>query len=137
MAEDLCTLLRIRHPIMLAPMAGGPSTPALAAAVSQAGGLGSLGAAYLAPDQIAAEAAQVRERTTAPFAVNLFARSGEAPPDGGDPTVERLLAAFRAELGLPPGPPRVPPPPSFADQFAAVLEARPAVFSFTFGLISA
>jgi nitronate monooxygenase len=47
--NDLLTKLRIRYPIIQAPMAGGPSTPELAAAVSNAGGLGSLAAAYLTP----------------------------------------------------------------------------------------
>ena len=61
-----------RYPIVGAPMAGGTSTPQLAAAVSNAGGLGSLGAAYLTPAQIAEEIAAVRRQTDRPFAVNLF-----------------------------------------------------------------
>src|SRR4051812_21335865 len=52
--------LGIRFPIVQAPMAGGPDTPALAAAVSHAGGLGSLGCAYLTAATIEAHAAQVR-----------------------------------------------------------------------------
>ena len=48
----LCSLLRIEHPLICAPMAGGPSTPALAAEVSRAGGLGFLGCAYSTPEQI-------------------------------------------------------------------------------------
>ncbi len=50
--KGLLRRLGIEHPIILAPMAGGPSTPELVAAVSNAGGLGSLGAGYLAPEAI-------------------------------------------------------------------------------------
>ena len=53
-------------------MAGGPSTPALAAAVSEAGGLGLLAAGYKAPDTVAEEIEAVRAATTAPFGLNLF-----------------------------------------------------------------
>jgi len=49
---EITRMLDIKHPILQAPMAGGPTTPDLVAAVSNAGGLGSLGAGYLTPDQI-------------------------------------------------------------------------------------
>ena len=54
---DLTNRLGIRHPIIQAPMAGGGDTPRLVAAVSEAGGLGSIGAAYLTPEQIATRGA--------------------------------------------------------------------------------
>ena len=63
MRNDLLTRLGTAHPIVQAPMAGGADSAALAAAVSGAGGLGSIGAAYLTPDQIAATSAEVRART--------------------------------------------------------------------------
>ena len=56
----------LRHPVLGAPMAGGPSTPALVAAVSDAGGLGMLAAGYRTPEAVAAEIRSVRERTGAP-----------------------------------------------------------------------
>ncbi|HKX10484.1 MAG TPA: nitronate monooxygenase, partial [Stellaceae bacterium] len=65
--------LGIELPIIQAPMGGGPSTPELVAAVSSAGGLGSLGAAYLTPQQILDHIKRVRALTDRPFAVNLFA----------------------------------------------------------------
>jgi nitronate monooxygenase len=68
-----CARLGIEHPIIQAPMGGGGSTPELVAAVSNAGGLGSLACAYLTPPQIAEAIAEVRRRTTKPFGVNLFA----------------------------------------------------------------
>ncbi|GAC56747.1 putative 2-nitropropane dioxygenase [Gordonia hirsuta DSM 44140 = NBRC 16056] len=59
-------------PIVGAPMAGGPSTPELTAAISDAGGFGILAGAYLSPAQLREQIAAVRSRTGAPFGVNLF-----------------------------------------------------------------
>jgi nitronate monooxygenase len=131
-----CARLGIAHPIIQAPMGGGGSTPALAAAVSNAGGLGFLAAAYLTPPQIAEAIAEVRKRTTKPFGVNLFCggyeKAGEAGPV--PPGILALLARHHAALGLPP--PEAPgaqhdPAPA---QLEAVLAARVPVFSFTFGI---
>jgi nitronate monooxygenase len=126
--------LGLALPIVQAPMAGGPDTPELAAAVSEAGGLGSLGCAYASGERIDEAVASVRRQTQRPFALNLFVR--DDPPDDAEATarVAPVLAAFRSELGLPAhaAPPK--PPPSFAEQLAAVIRARPRVFSFTFGV---
>lgn len=64
--------LPVRWPVIGAPMAGGPSTPALAAAVSGAGGLGFLAAGYLNAETVQRQVAEVRSLTGAPFGVNLF-----------------------------------------------------------------
>jgi nitronate monooxygenase len=64
---DLTKRLELRHPIVQAPMAGGGDTPKLVAAVSEAGALGSIGAAYLNPQQIAETAGTVRSMTSRPF----------------------------------------------------------------------
>lgn len=132
--NGLMDRLGLRVPVVQAPMAGGISTPALAAAVSGVGGLGSLGAAYLSPEQIAQAGAAVRARTDRPFAVNLFVPQPlprVTPAEVAAATAE--LAPLHAELGLPPPtlPERVQE--DFAAQFRAVLELRPAVFSFAFG----
>src|SRR5918996_4171948 len=82
--------LGIRLPIVGAPMGGGPSTPALVAAVSEAGGLGSLAGGYLSPDRLRSDIAAVREATSKPFAVNLFAPT---PAEPSSEEVERALAA--------------------------------------------
>jgi nitronate monooxygenase len=121
-------------PIIQAPMAGGPDTPELAAAVSEAGGLGSIGCAYLSPVQIAEVAGRVRALTARPFALNLFVRSEAAADPDAAHRVAPLLAGFRRELGLPSVPPTPPPVPSFEAQLDAVLAAAPAVVSFTFGI---
>lgn len=125
--------LGVEHPLVLAPMAGGPSTPALAAAVSNAGGLGSLGAAYLAPDEIRVAIEQTRRMTDRPFAVNLFAGGATAGADDPGPMLA-LLARWHAELGIePPGVPALPAD-GFEAQLQAVLDAGAGIFSFAFGI---
>ena len=59
-------------PIVLAPMAGGPSTPELCAAVTNAGGLGFLAGGYLTPEKLEEQVSTVESLTTQPFGINLF-----------------------------------------------------------------
>ena len=70
-------------PVVLAPMGGGPSTPELVAAVSNAGGLGSLAAAYSNGERIEQDIAAIRKLTTKPFAVNLFSPQAQLPLNDG------------------------------------------------------
>jgi len=115
-------------------MGGGPSTPELVAAVSNAGGFGWLGAPYLTPEQILDAVRRVRALTDRPFGVNLFAGAYERDHRVDARPMLALLGEVHAELGLPPPTLPVLPPDPFAAQLAAVLEARPAAFSFTFGI---
>lgn len=78
-------------PIVQAPMAGGPSTPALAAAVNAAGGFGFVAAGYLSPDALDEAVRRTRQLTDRPFGVNLFVPG----PTGADDTA---IAAYAAEL---------------------------------------
>jgi nitronate monooxygenase len=115
----------LEHPIVQAPLAGGPSTPALAAAVCEAGGLGFLAAGYRPLDAVAGDIADVRARTGRPFGVNVFA----PPAPVTDPAaVER----YAASLGESAGEPR-----HDDDEFDAKVELvareRVAVVWFTFG----
>src|SRR6187200_3454553 len=83
-------------PIVGAPLAGGPSTPALAAAVSEAGGLGFLGAGYKTAEALADDLRATLALTGAPFGVNLFA----PPAPVADPgAVERYAARLAASEG--------------------------------------
>jgi nitronate monooxygenase len=118
--------LGLRLPIVQAPMAGGGSTPALAAAVSVAGGLGSVAGAGLPPDRLRAAIAEVRAATDAPFAVNLFAPL-PAPTMRGVPEWAELTG-----VAVPDGLPGAGV--SFDDQFAVVVAEAAPVFSFTFGI---
>jgi nitronate monooxygenase len=131
----LAERLGLDHPIVQAPMAGGATTVELVAAVSKAGALGFLGAAYLTPDAITKAAAGIRAATQRPFGINLFAPI--PPPAGsGDPRrMLELLAPVHAKLGLPP--PSLPTlnQLSFADQLDAALGSDASVFSFTLGIL--
>ncbi|MBV9111118.1 MAG: nitronate monooxygenase [Gemmatimonadetes bacterium] len=134
MPENLLDTLGVEHPIVLAPLGGGPSTPELVAAVSNAGGLGILGCAYMSPAQITDAIARVRELTDRPFGVNLFAGAWARPTDVDAAPMLAMLAEAHARLGIAaPVLPEVPPDP-FPAQMEAVLETRPAVFTFTFGI---
>jgi nitronate monooxygenase len=122
-------------PIVLAPMAGGPSTPALAAAVANAGGLGSFGFAYSTPERIAADLAAARALTTGPLNANFFIFRPVAAPAPGD--VDRAVAALAALPGGAALRPAVPAPPFFPDlgaQLEPVWQLRPEVLTFHFGL---
>ena len=78
-ATRLCELLGIKHPILQAPMAG-TCTADLAAAVSNAGGLGAVGAGYMTVEQIEARMAEVRLRTNQGINVNFFMTDPPASP---------------------------------------------------------
>ncbi|MEU6561448.1 nitronate monooxygenase [Nocardia nova] len=84
----------LRTPIVLAPMAGGPSTPELAAAVSNADGLGFLAAGYLSAADTGSRIAAVRALTPAPFGVNLFVAGVPTPPDRFANYLDRLGRIF-------------------------------------------
>jgi nitronate monooxygenase len=111
----------------------GPGTPELAAAVCNAGGLGSLPAAYLSAGQISDVVARTRSLTGRPFAVNLFVHDA-APLDRDPAPALAKVGALHTELGIDP--PTLPawPIESFDEQMAAVLAARVPVLSFTFGI---
>src|SRR3954453_23135746 len=113
-------------PIVLAPLAGGPSTPELAAAVSGAGGLGFLGAGYLSADALAEDIAQTRALTTRPFGVNLFAITGSP----ADPVTYR---DYVAALGAEAGDPRFDDD-AFEAKVGVLVEDPVAIVSFTFGV---
>ena len=136
MTSRLCERLELDQPVIQAPMAGRATTVALVAESSRAGVLGSLGAAYLSAAQIEQAAGAIRERTDRPYAINLFASVPDQPYRGDGARLLALMARYHAQLGLDapamPGPQADP----LATQIEAVLRARPAVFSFTFGRIA-
>jgi nitronate monooxygenase len=130
----LLKLLGIQHPIIQGPMAGGPSTPELVAAVSNAGGLGSLGAAYLTPDQITDAIRRIRTLCSRPFSVNLFAGAWSTRQDVNPGPMLELLVEVHEKLGLSKPDAPTPAPDPFPAQLEALLDARPPNFSFTFGI---
>jgi nitronate monooxygenase len=130
-------LLGIELPLIQAPMAGSQGS-ALAIAVSNAGGLGSLPCAMLAPGGIRDEVAAIRAGTRRPYNVNFFCHRPPTPDAGREATWRGMLAPYYAEFGIDPasnqaGPGRAP----FSHDAADVLqEFAPAVVSFHFGLPS-
>jgi nitronate monooxygenase len=126
MLLDRCPL-----PVVLAPLAGGPSTPELCAAVSEAGGLGFLGAGYLSAADLETRIEQTRQLTGKPFAVNVFVPGEPGATADVQAYAEKLAGeAERAGVGL--GEPR-----EDDDDWAAKLDllddASVAVVSFVFG----
>lgn len=131
-------LLGIELPIVQAPMAG-VQLSALAVAVSNAGGLGSLPCAMLGPDALRAELAAIVAQTHRPFNVNFFCHAAPEPSPERERAWRAALAPYYAEFGIdaavvPAGSGRAPFGAEAADALVAV---RPAVVSFHFGLPSA
>lgn len=113
----------------------GADSPALAAAVSQAGGLGMLGCGMRSPAAMADAAAQLRAQTRQPFGMNLFVQATPRPDEAMVRAAMDRLAPLYAQFGLTPALP-TQWCEDFAAQFDALLAARPAVASFTFGILS-
>ena len=131
-------LLGIELPIIQAPMAGVQGS-ALAVAVSNAGGLGSLPCALLDADAMRAELAAIRARTTKTFNVNFFCHAPPDPEPEREAAWRAALAPYFAEYGIdaasiPVGPKRSPFNAEAAD---ALADFKPAVVSFHFGLPAA
>jgi len=131
-------LLGIDLPVIQAPMAGVQGS-ALAVAVSNAGGLGSLPCARLDVAAVRAELGAIRAQTTKPFNVNFFCHRPPQADAEREAMWRAALAPYFAELGLdvgaiPAGPRRAP----FSQEAADVLaDFKPAVVSFHFGLPAA
>ncbi|HXV00470.1 MAG TPA: nitronate monooxygenase family protein [Caulobacteraceae bacterium] len=128
-------LFGVTHPILQAPMAGA-STPAMAIAVGQAGGLGALACAMLSLEAAGADLAAIRAAAPGPINLNFFCHRPPAFDAAREAAWRARLAPYYAEQGLEPGPAapgggRAP----FDEAFCAfVEEAAPEVVSFHFGL---
>lgn len=135
--NSFCERLGLAHPIIQAPMAG-VSTPALALAVSEAGALGSLAAAALPGAQaVARQLAELAAATDRPINVNVFCHQLLAANPAQDAEWLRYLEPFFAALGSAPPAQLQEIYPSFradAALLAVLVQARPRVISFHFGL---
>lgn len=130
-------MLGIQSPVIQAPMAGGTTTPELVSAVTNAGGLGSIGAGYMPPEALAKAIEQTRALTTGPFAVNLFIPESYRVDDEAINRANEQMAPYRRELNI-----ELPAPPvdyarDFDAQLDVIIDARIPVFSFTFGRLTA
>jgi len=118
-------------PVIQAPMAGGPSTPELTAAVSVAGGYGILAAGYRSPEELRSSIDRTRALTDAPFGVNLFVPTPPADP-APVAAYARTLRGDAERLGVPLGAPRWDDD-AFGAKVDLVAATRVHSVSFTFG----
>src|SRR3984893_8146726 len=125
----------ISKPLIVAPMAGGPSTPQLAAAASNAGGLGMLARGLLSPDVLGERINAARGLTSAPRGVNLFVPQPSAGTQRQYTEYAKALAPEAQRYGVRIGTPR-DDDDGWAAKLLVVSDMRPAVVSFTFGLPS-
>lgn len=138
-SSRLTARLGIRHPIVQAPMAG-VATPELAAAVTNAGGLGSLGIGASTPAQARKMIEQAQALTSGPFNVNVFCHEPARRDESTEAAWVQYLAPLFGEAGIEP-------PDSLGELYtsfieddetlAMLLELKPAVVSFHFGIPSA
>jgi nitronate monooxygenase len=119
-------------PVLGAPMAGGPSTPQLAAAVTGAGGLGFLAAGYLSAQRFADDIAATRALTGGPIGVNLFVPQPSVGVSAEFNSYAIKLAPLAAEFGVEVGPARFDDD-AWDAKLEVVLDTVPEVASFTFG----
>jgi nitronate monooxygenase len=131
----LTEMLDIRYPIIQAPMAGGPTTPQLIAAVSNSGGLGSLGAGYMAPDQIRSAVREVRTLSNRPFAANVFVLEPVTAVPEQIERINSVMQPYRSELGLEAPASVIRYVPTLDEQLAIILKERAPILSFTFGVL--
>jgi nitronate monooxygenase len=134
-------ILGIDYPILQGPFGGGLSSAELVAAVSNAGGLGGYGAYTLSPQEIIDVDNKIRSATGKPYNLNLWVSDSDAPngrvTDGQYEQAAQLFKPYFDEAGIPlPGKP-APFASRFENQVQAILDIRPAVFSFIFGIPAA
>lgn len=133
-------LLGIKYPILQGPMGAGFSTSALLAVVSNAGGLGSLGAYTLTPQEILEADKAIREVTNKPYNINLWVSDvDESLKDYPKEKLEKIKLDFKPyfdELNIPLPELSTDIPSKFEKQVETMFAIRPAVFSFIFGIPS-
>lgn len=136
--NELVNRLKLKVPLVVAPMAGGPTTVDLVVASSNAGALGSIGGAYSAGEMIEDFTKNVRAKTSGPIAINLFIPHNILPVSADKITkAVKATEQYRKELNLPVPDLQPPYEENFDQQFESVLKIKPEVLSFVFGLLDA
>jgi nitronate monooxygenase len=136
---DVSQKLGITYPIIQGPFGGGLSSVELVAAVSNAGGLGSYGIHTTPPNTIRDLAVKIRAATDKPFAFNLWIPESDGEPLVDRASFDRFIAPLRRyyqelEVAIPDIPTSFGQ--DYDEQIEAVLEVRPPVLSFVFGVPS-
>lgn len=126
--------LGTEHPIVQAPM-GGHTSPEMAVAVSNAGGLGSFPCGLLTPAEVREETSRIRARTGRPINLNFFCHAVPRRDMAMENAWRQRLAAYYAEWMVdPPPPPATALAPFDVQMCDVAVELRPEVVSFQFGL---
>lgn len=133
--NEITERLKITYPVIQAGMAGGPTTAQLVSAVSNAGGLGVLGAGYMTPEQTQSSIEQIRQLTDKTFGINLFVPETPELDEEKIKKSNRMLRPVREKLNLndPSGIPKTSSEPFFR-QIEIILENSVPVCTFTFGI---
>ncbi|WP_326545787.1 nitronate monooxygenase [Mycolicibacterium sp. ND9-15] len=126
----------LEYPVVVAPMAGGPSTPQLAAAGASAGGLGFVPAGYLAVEVFAERLGAAQRLTSGPVGANLFVPQPSAAVPDAIARYADTLSRDAQRYGITLGEPRFDDD-GWAGKLDVLLDLKPAVASFTFGLPTA
>jgi nitronate monooxygenase len=134
--QGISKILGVRIPLIQAPMAGPVTTPELIAAVANAGGLGSLGAGYMNPNDMRNTISAIRQLTDKPFAVNLFVPENHSASVEQLKTMQTILTNVCQELKIEIDVPRAPFLPAFDEQIEIIIEEKIPICSFTFGVPS-
>ncbi|MEN2401118.1 nitronate monooxygenase [Flavobacterium sp. MC2016-06] len=139
-SNKITQLLGIQYPILQGPMGVGFSTPALLASVSNAGGLGSLGAYTLTPEEILEFDKTIKPLTNKPYNINLWVNDVDKtlinyPPEKLE-KIKLLFKPYFDELGVPLPDLSADIPSKFEKQVETLFKIKPAVFSFVFGIPS-
>ncbi|MCQ6526867.1 NAD(P)H-dependent flavin oxidoreductase [Bacillus mycoides] len=124
-------ILQIKYPIIQAGMAGAITTSELVAAVSNSGGLGTLGAGYMSPEQIREAIYKIRELTNKPFGVNLLLTKEIQIEEEKVNEAKVLLSGVNRELGIEEEK-TLKLPKSYKEQLQVLLEEKVPVVSFAF-----
>ncbi|MFC0271063.1 NAD(P)H-dependent flavin oxidoreductase [Metabacillus herbersteinensis] len=133
--SKLCHLLQIENPIIQAGMAGGATTVDLLVGVSEAGGLATLGAAYMKPEDIRKTIKEVKSRVNKPFAVNLFCTTMDDNLTNLR-EVQSALNSFRQDLNITYGNSNIKTESLFDEQFQVLLDEKIPIISTAFGHLS-
>jgi nitronate monooxygenase len=133
--SSFCENVKVKFPIIQAPMAGGPTTPSLISTVSNAGGIGSLGAGYMDPDKLRTTIRDIKSKTDYPFSVNVF-----IPPIGQlnkniDPKAKSLLNKFAEHVGITIDDFEPEVKNVLDKQIKILIEEQVPIVSFTFGVL--
>ncbi|MEH7331951.1 nitronate monooxygenase [Neobacillus drentensis] len=135
--NEFTRLLKVKYPIIQAPMAGGITSSELVAAVSNSGGLGMIGAGYMSPEQVRLQIKEVQQLTDKPFGVNIFVPAKYEADDERLHNAKSLLQPILEELGVEDTvvlPSFEEDLQSFHEQLNVILDEKVPICSFTFGI---